>query len=76
MTELIFVVVFYDAIKKVENDKDKSVEYPAELGFTVELCTRTVDQNLPLNEIVQREVERVSDYKISLERIEQVMTYR
>lgn len=69
-------MVFYDAIKRQKIDENVDVTYPANLGFTLELFTRTVDKELPLNEIAQEEIERLCGYKISLDRIEQVMTYR
>ncbi|KAG4067188.1 hypothetical protein HA402_000179 [Bradysia odoriphaga] len=71
-------VVFYDEIKKLEckNTEDEAVKYPAELGFTVQLCTRTVDKDLPLNEIAKEQIERMCGYKISVDRIEQAMTFR
>ncbi|XP_037027137.1 uridine diphosphate glucose pyrophosphatase NUDT14-like [Bradysia coprophila] len=71
-------VVLYDETKKFEckSAEDAGVKYPAELGFTVQLCTRTVDKDLPLNEIAQEQIERMCGYKISVDRIEQAMTYR
>lgn len=66
---------FYDAIKELKRKTDEGAEYPANLGYSLELCTRTVDKDLPLNEIAQEEIERLCGYKVSLDRIEQAMTY-
>lgn len=72
-------MAYYDAISKLgcKHDDDVDlVKYPAKLGITLELCTGTVDKDLSTREIAQEEIEEECGYQISLDKIEEVMTYR
>lgn len=72
-------VIYYDAISRLgckHNDEIDLVKYPAKLGVALELCTGTVDTGLSLKEIAQGEIEEECGYKIPLDRIEEVMSYR
>lgn len=72
-------MAYYDAISKLgckHSDEIDLVKYPAKLGVTFELCTGTVDKNLSVKEIAQEEIEEECGYKIPLDRIEEVMSYR
>lgn len=75
------LVTYYDSIKKLGcnfecKDDIDMVKYPAALGICLDLCSKTVDRDLPIKEIVRMEIERVCGYKVSLDKIEELMSYR
>lgn len=51
-------------------------KYPPSLAVTLELCAGIVDKPISLAEIAQEEIEEECGYKVPLERVEQIMSYR
>ncbi|XP_059475302.1 uridine diphosphate glucose pyrophosphatase NUDT14-like [Neocloeon triangulifer] len=64
-----------------ENDKKLGVtidtkQYPAELGFTIELCAGIVDKNKTLEEIACEEVHEECGYSIKPTDLQRIISYR
>lgn len=60
-----------DGVTKIDSSK-----FSGKLGVTTELCAGIVDKNLSLQEIVQEEILEECGYKIPLDNIERVVSYR
>ena len=60
-----------NGIRKIDSSKN-----PASRGITYELCAGIVDKNLPMEEIAQAEILEECGYKIPLDKLERVSTYR
>ncbi|XP_014787558.1 uridine diphosphate glucose pyrophosphatase NUDT14 isoform X1 [Octopus bimaculoides] len=58
-------------VKKIDSTK-----YTGELGITTELCAGIVDKNISLQEVVQAEILEECGYKVPLDNIERVVSYR
>jgi len=51
-------------------------KYPAELGFTLELCAGVVDKNKTLEEIACDEVLEECGYSVTPSDLHKIITYR
>lgn len=60
-----------NGITKIDSSK-----FSGKLGITTELCAGIVDKNLSLQEIVQEEIMEECGYKVPLDNIERVASYR
>uniref|UniRef100_T1JH04 Uridine diphosphate glucose pyrophosphatase NUDT14 n=1 Tax=Strigamia maritima TaxID=126957 RepID=T1JH04_STRMM len=80
---LVFVrqfrpAVYYGSIPPDERHSDKidTDKYPGKLGLTLELCAGVVDKAKSLEEIAQEEVLEECGYKVPIENLQRVKTYR
>lgn len=80
--KLVFVRQFRPAVYygSIPQDDCKDVinveKYPAELGFTIELCAGIVDKDKPLEEIAAEEVFEECGYHVTAESLEKISSYR
>ena len=73
------VVIYMNRSETYEEDgltKIDSSKFSGKLGITTELCAGIVDKNLSLQEIVQEEIMEECGYKVPLDNIERVVSYR
>lgn len=69
--------VYYSSIP-IEDRKDTidTKKYPAQLGITIELCTRTItNQNSVLNDI-KEDIKNTFGYSINTSQIQKIASYR
>lgn len=62
-----------------DHAEDKPLDlskYPVHLGITIELCAGIVDKSKSLDEIAKEEVIEECGYNVSVDRLEQILTYR
>ncbi|XP_017874823.1 PREDICTED: uridine diphosphate glucose pyrophosphatase-like isoform X1 [Drosophila arizonae] len=83
--KLIFVrqfrpAVYYGLIinnfRELPKEDIDLIQYPYELGMTLESCAGMVDKDKSLAEIAREEVFEECGYDVSVDRIEEVMNYR
>ncbi|OQR78588.1 uridine diphosphate glucose pyrophosphatase-like [Tropilaelaps mercedesae] len=77
---LLFVTQFRPAVYLNRSTiVDKAVDtdrYPGTLGLTLELCAGITDKNKSVEKIMQEELEEEIGYRVPLDRIKKVTSYR
>ncbi|XP_075222941.1 uridine diphosphate glucose pyrophosphatase NUDT14-like [Lycorma delicatula] len=68
--------VYINSVPLDERANIDTLKYPAELGLTLEFCAGIVDKPKSLKEIAQEEIMEECGYKVPLENIHKIVTFR